>query len=190
MFQAYPSPKPVTNLFPWHEPRVRTEKLDLFKVMQQIYDNTQSNYMKNMLENLDLSFSSFELKNIENRLSQGTNLVKLDFQRFYLITNVTRPGTNASHYKEPLAPLCSQKTTNTNNSPCTVGVLNHKPRFPPFLMQRVSSSENAILNIVDKQSTNRKSHKIGDMSKLYAKNTIVTTPRTTKRSTKHLSHVS
>lgn len=168
IFGSHPSPKPVTNLFPWHEPRVRTERLDLFKVMQQIYDHVKSNYMRTLLKDLKLSFSSSELKNIQNKLAQGVNLVKLDFQRFYLITNATRPGSNASHHKEPLAPPCSQTT---NNLPCTVGTLDYIPHFPSFLTQQVSSSEDAILYIIDlvTKGTNSKSHKIGDMSKLYAK---------------------
>lgn len=180
IFKCDHSPQPVLNLFPWHEPRVRTERLDLFKIMQLLYDNTQSNYLRKLCVDLNIAFSSSQLQTFKNKLAQGTELVAQNFERYRLVTNFTKPANNGSHHKEPLAPPCSQKSLNL---PCTVGGTNHKAAFPSFLLKQLSSSEDAILNIASKQIVNKKSVKIGDMTKLYAKNTIVTTPRSTRKPT-------
>ena len=82
--------KPVLNLFPWHEPSVYTEKLDLFKIMQHIRDDSQSKYLTKLLDSLKVSLSKSEKEKKSN--FHG----KKNFLKYYLVTD---PYVR----KEPLA---------------------------------------------------------------------------------------
>lgn len=75
------NPSPVLKLFPWHEPSVFTEKLDLFKIMQHLRDvSTSSLYMQTLLHVLNISLSPEKKAQIS--LQHGEK----NFMRYHLVT--------------------------------------------------------------------------------------------------------
>lgn len=149
--------KPVLNLFPWHEPSVYTEKLDLFKVMQHIRDDSRSNYLTSLVSSLNVSLSKSEKK--KKSILHGQK----NFLRYHL---VTEPYLR----KEPLAARCS--VTKAGNA-CTVANVQTSIKFPNWL-DELNSSEKALMMIA--QSQNKPKSKpliVGDISKLYVKRKMV-----------------
>jgi hypothetical protein len=149
--------KPVLNLFPWHEPKVYTEKLDLFKVMQHIRDDSRSTYLTNLVSSLNVSLSNSEKKK-KSALHGHKNFLK-----YHLVTD---PYVR----KEPLAAKCS--VTRGGNA-CTVANVQTSMQFPKWL-DELNSSEKALIMIA--QSQNKPAKKpliVGDISKLYVKRKFV-----------------
>jgi hypothetical protein len=147
-------PKPVLNLFPWHEPAVYTEKLDLFKIMQHIRDDSKSPILNRVIESLNVSFSKSEKK--KKALLHGTK----NFMRYHLVTT---PNIR----KEPLARKCSVAKP---GDACAMGNITSNTKFPKWL-DDFNSSEKALMILLKSQpkSTSNKPVLIGDISKLYVK---------------------
>jgi len=153
MYQESYDHKPVLNLFPWHEPSVYTEKLDLFKIMQHVRDDSQSNYLTNLLASLNVSLSKLEKK--KKSMIHGQK----NFMKYHLVTD-------RFVRKEPLAPRCS--VTKSGNA-CTVANVQASTRFPDWLND-FNSSEEALM-ILAKSQKKPKSQPVivGDISKLYVR---------------------
>ena len=152
-YQVNYDSKPVLNLFPWHEPSVYTEKLDLFKVMQHIRDDSRSSYLTSLVSSLNVSLSRREKK--KKSILHG----KKNFLRYHLVTD---PYVR----KEPLAARCS--VTKPGNA-CTVANIQTSIQFPNWL-DDLNSSEEAL--IIMAQSQNKPKTKpliVGDISKLYVR---------------------
>jgi len=149
--------KPVLNLFPWHEPSVYTEKLDLFKVMQHIRDGSRSNYLTSLVYSLNVSLSKSE--KMKKSIFHGKN----NFLKYHLVTD---PYVR----KEPLAAQCS--VAKSGNA-CTVANVQTSMQFPSWL-DDFNSSEEALMMIAQYQNKPKtKPWKVGDISKLYVKLKIV-----------------
>ena len=147
----------VLNLFPWHEPSVYTEKLDLFKIMQHIRDDSRSDYLTKLVASLNVSLSKLEKK--KKSMIHGQK----NFMRYHLVTD---PFVR----KEPLAASCSVLKA---GYACTVGNVIRKPKFPDWL-DDLNSSEEALMTLTKSQyASKRKSLTVGDISKLYVKRNIV-----------------
>lgn len=154
VYQQHYDPKPVLNLFPWHEPSVYTEKLDLFKIMQHIRDDTQSPFLDELIASLNVSFSKSEKK--RKALLHGQK----NFMTYHLVTD---PNVR----KEPLARRCSG--TKPGNA-CTMGDITLNPNFPKWL-DDLNSSEKALMILSESQPKSKSNNSvlIGDISKLYVK---------------------
>lgn len=150
-------PKPVLDLFPWHESAVYTEKLDMFKIMQHIRDDSLSPFLDNLLASLNVSFSKAEKK--KKSMLHGQK----NFMTYLLVTD-------RKVRREPLAPRCS--VTKTSDDACTMGNLGGtKPTFPNWLNQ-LNSPEQALMTLAayaQAKSKKNNSVVVGDMSKLYVK---------------------
>jgi len=179
-YQVTYDSKPVLNLFPWHEPSVYTEKLDLFKIMQHIRDGSRSNYLTKLVASLNVSLSKSEKK------KKSTLHGQKNFLRYHLVTD---PYVR----KEPLAARCSV-TKDGNACTSTLSVLpepvgSWKPVSTPSLvasrtasiqfpnwLENFNSSEGALMMISQSQSKPKtKPLIVGDISKLYVKRKIVQT---------------
>ncbi len=162
-YQTSYDSKPVLDLFPWHEPSVYTEKLDLFKIMQHIRDDSQSDYLTKLLASLNVSLSNSDKK--KKSLIHG----KKNFMRYHLVTD---PNVR----KEPLAASCS--VTKSGNA-CTVGKVGKvgKVRTPsqfPEWLDDLNSSEEALLTLTKSQYISQTNPQtVGDISKLYVKRKFV-----------------
>jgi hypothetical protein len=154
VYQKDYDPKPVLNLFPWHEPAVYTEKLDLFKIMQHIRDDSQSPILNRLVESLNVSFSKSEKK--KKSLLHGTK----NFMRYHLVTD---PNIR----KEPLARKCSVAKP---GDACAMGNITSNTEFPKWL-DDFNSSEKALMILLKSQPRSKfnKPVLIGDISKLYVK---------------------
>tara|TARA_Y100001936_G_scaffold242887_1_gene280883 strand:- start:2508 stop:3632 length:1125 start_codon:yes stop_codon:yes gene_type:complete len=141
-FKAFWSSTPVTNLFPWQEPFLYTEKLDLFKIMQLLRESTESTYMQRLLSYLNISMSPQEQNRVARIHSRGIPLVKSNLLSYKLVTNSSRQIASG-HYREPL-------------------------NLPQWL-KSFSNSEEAILKLIalQNQKTKQKIPIIGDMRKIY-----------------------
>lgn len=143
--------KAVLNLFPWHEPSVYTEKLDLFKIMQHIREGSQSDYLRQLVVSLNVSLSTSEKK------KKSINHGQKNFMRYHLVTD---PKVR----KEPLAARCS--VTKSGHA-CTEGNVL-KPYIFPIWLDELNSSENALMMLANSQyKSKRKPLTVGDISKLY-----------------------
>jgi len=155
LYQSSYNPRAVLKLFPWHEPAVYTEKLDMFKIMQHIRDDSVSPYMTKLLTNLKVSFSK-KMKKKKSMLHGESN-----FMKYHLVTD---PMVR----KEPLAVRCSNSTE--PNDACTMGNLMASPTFPKWL-DELNSTEQALNILANSQPKSKisRSSIMGDMSKLYVK---------------------
>lgn len=151
-------PKPVLDLFPWHQPSVYTEKLDLFKIMQHIRDDTKSIILKNLVKSLNVSLSESEKYEISKFHGQN------NFLRYHLVTA-------KSKRQEPLAARCSRTKS---SDACTTKNIRTSSTFPKWL-DNMNSSEKALMMIANltKRFGSRVKGKtyteVGDISKLYVK---------------------
>ena len=146
--------RPVLNLFPWHEPSVYTEKLDLFKIMQHIREDTKSHKLKKMIIDLHVSLSQSTKQKLS--LMHGRN----NFMNYHLVTVKNKR-------KEPFAVLCNDVK---NNVACTKDKSYIRvPSFPKWL-DDFNSSEQAIMTLsayTHVQKLKKNHIVVGDMSKLY-----------------------
>ena len=159
IYQKRYDPKPVLNLFPWHEPAVYTEKLDMFKIMQHIRDDSVSPFLDKLLASLNVSFSKSEKK--KKSMLHGQK----NFMTYHLVTDPT-------FRKEPIARICSE--TKTNNA-CTMGKNLIHPKFPKWL-DELNSSEQALMVLARSSRpvpTSIKQKIVGDISKLYVKKRVI-----------------
>ena len=165
IYQKSYNPKPVLNLFPWHEPAVYTEKLDMFKIMQHIRDESLSPLLNELLKSLNVSFSKSEKK--KKSMAHG----RKNFMKYHLVTN-------KQVRKEPLAIQCSN--AKTSNDACTsFGKRGHfsstfSSTFPSWL-DELNSPEEALMILATKPHRFTKTNSsvvVGDMSKLYVKRRI------------------
>lgn len=153
--ESYDS-KPVLNLFPWHEPSVYTEKLDLWKVMQHIRDDSRSNYLTKLVSSLNVSLSRSE------KSKKSTLHGKRNFLTYHLVTE-------PSIRKEPLAARCS--VVKPGNA-CTISTNVRTSQFPKWL-DDLNSSEAALMILSQYQNKPKTTPlKIADISKLYVRRKI------------------
>jgi len=147
-------PKPVLDLFPWHQPAVYTEKLDMFKIMQHIRDDTKSIFLKNLLESLNVSLSESEKYEISRIHGQN------NFLTYHLVTG-------KSKRLEPLAARCSRTKS---SDACTTKNIRISSTFPKWL-DKMNSSEKALMILAEsiKRVKGKKYTEVGDISKLYVK---------------------
>lgn len=151
-------PKPVSDLWPWYEPSVYTEKFDLFKTMQEISHHTPSDHMIHLLASLRVALSEAEMMRVLPMHGRR------DFIEYYMITN------DSHRRREPLAPQC-RKGPGGNDRACTVGRPTRRATFPDWL-QNLRSSDQALEELVADQRARpaaRPGELIGDMRKLYKK---------------------
>lgn len=149
--------KPVLNLFPWHEPSVYTEKFDLWKIMQHIRDDSNSDYLTELVSSLNVSLGKEE-KRMKSSIHGQKN-----FLRYHLVTD---PYVR----KEPRAARCS--VVKFGNA-CTTSTNVHDSKFPNWLND-LNSSEKALMMISQYQNKPKtKPLVLGDISKLYVKRKIV-----------------
>jgi hypothetical protein len=157
LYQENYNSKPVLNLFPWHEPSVYTEKLDLWKVMQHIRDDSKSGYLTELVSSLNVSLSREEKRKKSSLHGQK------DFVRYHLVTD---PYVR----KEPLAARCSVVK---DGNACTTSINVQTSKFPNWLND-LNSSEKALMMIAQYQNKPKtKPLVLGDISKLYMKRKIV-----------------
>jgi hypothetical protein len=157
-FEQRFDPKPVLNLFPWHEPLVYTEKLDLFHIMQDIRESTLSDQLYQLLSSLNISLSKIDKRRVSRSYKKSY------FDNYQLVVN--------KHFKkEPLAIHC--KNAKKNDVAC---IMNHIPftsNFPLWLDQ-FDSSEQALMNLTkifkSKVEPNKKVKIVANMSNLYKMN--------------------
>lgn len=84
-YQQYVNSSPVTNLWPFYEPSVYSNKFDLFNIMQYVRNNVKSRYMKSILEPLNVSLKQSELiaqATRYNNVRKGKQLLK-----YHLVKN-------------------------------------------------------------------------------------------------------
>jgi hypothetical protein len=82
LFRGPLNPDPVLQLFPFFEPSLYTEKLDLFKIMQIIRHNVKTKYMKTLLAKMTLS--ELKLKKISESFT--TKQARENFNHYFLVT--------------------------------------------------------------------------------------------------------
>jgi hypothetical protein len=117
-YQTAYNPKPVLNLFPWHEPSLYTEKLDLFKIMQHIREGSRSGVLTKLVASLNVSFSKSEKK--KKAILHGYE----NFMRYHLVTSPFKR-------KEPLAANFPKWLHELNSSEEALMILAKSP--PKFL---------------------------------------------------------
>tara|TARA_B100001778_G_scaffold330046_1_gene331940 strand:- start:1183 stop:2346 length:1164 start_codon:yes stop_codon:yes gene_type:complete len=122
------SPGPVTNLFPWHDPMLKTERLDLFKVLQELRKTaTHKGELYKLLKNLCVQGRCATMSSKgENRM---TRIYKANnFRQYHMLLNDNRRefhipqwiGTAESYLLEIAAPF----VTESKNGPFFADLAN------------------------------------------------------------------
>jgi len=88
LLSAY-NPTPVLALFPWHQPSLNTEKLNMFKVMQHIRNEARTSHLRNLTTRLKIAIGTRNKENTARKHGES------DFMKYHLVT------IGAGQRKEP-----------------------------------------------------------------------------------------